>query len=99
MKRTIMKYARIIRLFRGAALVAAAAGLAGLVGACTNETVEYNYGQQPGRNHPGDGFGNAAQREVAAGPDSGPDDRECRRTDDRPDRLPAQPTRRTDTDR
>ena len=47
MKRTIMKYARIIRFFRGAALVAAAAGLAGLVGACTNETVEYNYGQQP----------------------------------------------------
>ena len=47
MKRTIMKYARIIRFFRGAALVAAAAGLAGLVGACTYETVEYNYGQQP----------------------------------------------------
>lgn len=44
MKRTIMKHIRIIRLLRGAALVAAACGL---FGACAEDPVAYNAGQQP----------------------------------------------------
>ena len=44
MKRTIMKHTRIIRFLRGAALVAAACGL---FGACAEDPVAYNAGQQP----------------------------------------------------
>ena len=44
MKRTTMKPIRIIRLLRGAALVAAACGL---FAACTEEPVAYNAGSQP----------------------------------------------------